>query len=278
MRQALENVMTKTVQKDKPHRVSVSDPDVTLGAKPMDKNEKDRSKSCPNVTSAADNDNSKVNGSDTETVHTSISNTDKDSSLKSKEAEKENSQPQQLPEETGLEADSTLKNVENENDAEPEKPNEEAVPAQDNQKDKDSQENVDKTIPAAAEAGTKKDDLDKSKRVSGQGMPRPRTPKSKKYHNIRAISTPQVNKTVMGDNVTFMSESVMDLSAITVLSPPSTINDPDSRRQTGTGDRNKDDTDAVSFRFKKGGKDLFDNLVSEGESQPSSAATKNGKV
>ena len=32
------------------------------------------------------------------------------------------------------------------------------------------------------------------------------------------------------------------------------------------------------LRFKKGGKDLFDNLVSEGASQPSSAATKNGKV
>ena len=187
---------------------------------------------------------------DTETVHTSISNTDKDSTLKTKYVEKENSKPQQLPEETESEADSTLKNVEN--DAEPEKPNEETVTAQDNQKDKDSQENVDKTIPAAAaEAGTKKDDLDKSKRVSGQGMPRPKTPKSKKYHNIRAISTPQVNKTVMGDNVTFMSESVMELSAITVLSPPSTINDPDSRRQTGTGVRNKDDTDAVSFRFKK---------------------------
>ena len=44
VRQALENVMTKTVQKDKPHRVSVSDPSVTLGAKPIDKNEKDRSR------------------------------------------------------------------------------------------------------------------------------------------------------------------------------------------------------------------------------------------
>ena len=107
-------------------------------------------------------------------------------------------------------------------------------------------------------------------------MARPKTPKSKKFHNLRAISTPQVNKTVMGDNVTFMSESVMDLSAITVLSPASTINDPDSRRQTGNGARssNKDDTDAVSFRFKKGGKDLFDNLMAKGESGPSSGAGK----
>merc|ERR1719362_2016004 len=176
------------------------------------------------------------------------------------------------------EADSTLKNVQNEKEVEQDKPSEEAdIIVQDNKKDRDSQEKVDKTIPTV-EAATKKDDLDKSKRVSGQGMPRPRTPeRKKKFHNIRAISTPQVNKTVMGDNVTFMSESVMDLSAITVLSPPSTINDPDSRRQTGTGVRNKDDTDAVSFRFKKGGKDLFDNLVLVSESQPSSAATKNGK-
>jgi len=248
-------------------------------------NEKDRTKSCPNVTTTGptNHDDGKVKGStdtipndDTETVHTSVSNKDKDSTLKSNEVEKENSQPQQLPEETESEADSTLKNVENENEVEQDKPIEEAdIIVQDNQKDKDSQEKVDKTIPTV-EAATKKDDLDKSKRVSGQGMPRPRTPeRKKKFHNIRAISTPQVNKTVMGDNVTFMSESVMDLSAITVLSPPSTINDPDSRRQTGTGARNKDDTDAVSFRFKKGGKDLFDNLVSE--SQPSSGETKNGK-
>jgi len=75
-------------------------------------------------------------------------------------------------------------------------------------------------------------DHDKSKRVSGQGMPRPKTPprNKKKLYNARAISTPQVNKTVLGENVTFLGESVMELSAITVLSPASTVSDPDSRR------------------------------------------------
>jgi len=116
-------------------------------------------------------------------------------------------------------------------------------------------------------------ELDKSKRVSGQGMARPKTPtKTKKFHNLRAISTPQVNKTVLGENVTFLGESVMDLSAITVLSPPSSLNDPDSRRTSSnmTKTTNKDDTDAVSFRFKKGGRDLFEKLVSN-DKQPTSS-------
>jgi len=106
-------------------------------------------------------------------------------------------------------------------------------------------------------------DLDKSKRVSGQGMERQKqikTPRSRRVHNVRAISTPQVNKTVLGDNVTFLGESGLDLSAITVLSPPSVVSDPDSRRGS-TSARNKDDTDAVSFRFRKGGKDMFEELV-----------------
>ena len=56
-----------------------------------------------------------------------------------------------------------------------------------------NKENIDKAAEAnkEVEADTEKDH-DKSKRVSGQGMPRPRTPKSKKFHNVRAISTPQV--------------------------------------------------------------------------------------
>ena len=283
VRQALENVMSKTAQKENRQRKSVSDQDLSLGAKPLvDENEKDRSKSCPNVTT--DNDSSKAKGSETEisqtgdveTENTSVNKTDKDSTLKSKEVEKEKSRLEEEEEQT--EADSTLKNIVNEKDAEKEKPSEETVTTQDN--DNNSQEKVDEVTPDAEEAATKKDDLDKSKRVSGQGMARPKTPKSKKFHNLRAISTPQVNKTVMGDNVTFMSESVMDLSAITVLSPASTISDPDSRRQTGTGVRsgNKDDTDAVSFRFKKGGKDLFDNLVAAEESETSSGASKTGEL
>ena len=36
-------------------------------------------------------------------------------------------------------------------------------------------------------------ELDKSKRISGQGMPRqPKTPRSRRYFSTRAISTPQV--------------------------------------------------------------------------------------
>ena len=115
------------------------------------------------------------------------------------------------------------------------------------------------------QAATK--DHDKSKRVSGQGMERQKhikTPRSRRVHNVRAISTPQVNKTVMGDHVTFLGESALDLSAITVLSPPSVVSDPDSRRGS-TSARNKDDTDAVSFRFRKGGKDMFQELVDVGE-------------
>eukprot|EP00092_Neocalanus_flemingeri_P019653 GFUD01021285.1.p1 GENE.GFUD01021285.1~~GFUD01021285.1.p1 ORF type:complete len:1759 (-),score=675.16 GFUD01021285.1:47-5323(-) len=110
-------------------------------------------------------------------------------------------------------------------------------------------------------------DPNKSKRISGQGMERQKqhkTPRSKRTHNVRAISTPQVNKTVLGDNVTFLGESVLDLSCITVLSPPSALNDPDSRRGS-TSTKNKDDTDAVSFRFRKGGKDLFEELVEDGQ-------------
>merc|ERR1712029_132611 len=118
-------------------------------------------------------------------------------------------------------------------------------------------------------------DHDKSKRVSGQGMPRPKTPprNKKKLYNARAISTPQVNKTVLGENVTFLGESVMELSAITVLSPASTVSDPDSRR--GSQSRAKDDTDAVSFRFKKGGRDLFDKLVDAEDN--AKQAQENGK-
>ena len=101
------------------------------------------------------------------------------------------------------------------------------------------------------------DELDKSKRVSGQGMPRPKSPKARKFLGLRAISTPQASKTILGDNVTFQQdESSMDLSSITVLSPQSSITSVSQARP-----RNKDDTDAVSFRFKRGGKDLFDDLV-----------------
>ena len=131
--------MTKTAQKENRQRKSVSDQDLSLGAKPLeDENEKDRSKSCPNVTTG--NDNSKVRGSeteisqtgDTETENASVNNTEKDSTLKSKEVEKEKSQLVQ--EEEGTEADSTLKTIVNDKEAEKEKPSEETVTNQDNDK------------------------------------------------------------------------------------------------------------------------------------------------
>ena len=74
----------------------------------------------------------------------------------------------------------------------------------------------------------------------------------------------------------------MNMSAITVLSPPSSINDPDSRRSSSqVQTRNKDDTDAVSFRFKKGSKDLFDKLVENNEAAAAAIVTEpasNGKI
>ena len=121
-------------------------------------------------------------------------------------------------------------------------------------------ENDDENDPGEDDA--EQDDHDKSKRVSGQGMPRPRTPRARRAHNVRAISTPQASKTVLGDNVTFrQDESSLDLSAITVLSPQSSINVPVSRRGSESQAGTKDDTDAVSFRFKRGGRDMFDKLV-----------------
>jgi len=133
-------------------------------------------------------------------------------------------------------------------------------------RDKNDEINQDEDIPES--------ENDKSKRVSGQGMPRPKTPprNKKKLYNARAISTPQVNKTVLGENVTFLGESVMELSAITVLSPASTVSDPDSRR--GSQSRARDDTDAVSFRFKKGGRDLFDKLVDSDENGQSGSGKR----
>ena len=264
VRQALENAMTKSVQKEKPDRCSVSNPDVSIGVEPLsDNNERDKSKSCPKIIcEGPKNDDNLAKGSEKASV--SNDEHDEETTLKSKDVEIEKSR-EQLSDVDGGEAsgsDSTQKNIEPEKEKdENKKPDEESTIAKEDTMGENNVENVEK--PLQADKKDKNDELDKSKRVSGQGMPRPMTPKSKKFHNIRAISTPQVNKTVMGDNVTFMSESAMDLSAITVLSPPSTLNDPDSRRQTGTGVRNtnNDDTDAVSFRFKKGGKDLFDNLV-----------------
>ena len=52
--------------------------------------------------------------------------------------------------------------------------------------------NKPKEVPDNVEVNA--DDLNKSKRISGQGMPRNfRTPKTRRLNQLRAISTPQVN-------------------------------------------------------------------------------------
>lgn len=125
---------------------------------------------------------------------------------------------------------------------------------------------------------TEVEEQNTSKRVSGQGIQRQKenkTPRSRKFHNIRAISTPQANKADLASNVTF-TEGSLDvsgisgytvLSGITVLSPP-TIRDTSASRRSSRN-KDKDDTaatDAVSFKFKKGNKDnKFEKLVVNGE-------------
>ena len=55
-----------------------------------------------------------------------------------------------------------------------------------------SDTNKPKVVPDNVEVNA--DDLNKSKRISGQGMPRNfRTPKTRRLNQLRAISTPQVN-------------------------------------------------------------------------------------
>jgi len=113
--------------------------------------------------------------------------------------------------------------------------------------------------------------LNKSKRVSGQGVERQKEnrtppPKTKKFHNIRAVSTPQANKTMMASNVTLAIDESLELSRITVLSPPSIVNGEVSKRSSRSGAQSKkDDTDAVSFRFRRGSKDMFEELVEVGK-------------
>ena len=140
------------------------------------------------------------------------------------------------------------------------------------EKDSSDTDATDKTV--AVEDAADKDAAEKGageeeapdKRVSGQGMERQkenRTPRSRKFHNVRAISTPAHNKTVLAGNVTFMHESALELSCITVLSPPSAVGVEVTRRPAAAADRT-DRTDAVSFRFRRGSKDMFEDLVDEG--------------
>ena len=67
---------------------------------------------------------------------------------------------------------------------------------------------------------------------------------------------PQANKTVLATDVTFAgnvtSASDLELSRITVLSPPSALHGEEGRSRTSRSSRSKgepaDETDAVSFR------------------------------
>merc|ERR1740123_2076236 len=123
--------------------------------------------------------------------------------------------------------------------------------------------------------------MNKSKRVSGQGMERQkenRTPRSKtkRFHNIRAVSTPQANKTVLASNVTLAINETLELSSITVLSPPSTVAGEVTKRPSRiSADSKKDDTDAVSFRFRRGSKDMFEELVENNKESVKDRKRKN---
>merc|ERR1740123_704707 len=125
--------------------------------------------------------------------------------------------------------------------------------------------------------------MNKSKRVSGQGMERQkenRTPRSKtkRFHNIRAVSTPQANKTVLASNVTLAINETLELSSITVLSPPSTVAGEVTKRPSrSSGDSKKDDTDAVSFRFRRGSKDMFEELVENNKESVKDRKRKNAE-
>jgi len=111
------------------------------------------------------------------------------------------------------------------------------------------------------------DEANKSKRISGQGMPRrPKTPKARKHHQLRAVSTPQVNKTMIASNLTFNNESIGDLSSITVLSPPSSIASREQSREP--------DADSSSFRFNARSKDAFDAMVGTNSRQARSSGGK----
>jgi len=101
-------------------------------------------------------------------------------------------------------------------------------------------------------------EVNKSKRISGKGMPRQvKTPKTREFHNRRAVSTPQVNKTMIAGNLTFQNET-MDISSITVLSPASSIG---ASRDTDTPQ------DTSSFRFNHRSKDAFDVMVDGGNKE-----------
>merc|ERR1719474_2593453 len=135
----------------------------------------------------------------------------------------------------------------------------------------------------AAIAEEEEEGLNKSKRVSGQGMERQKEnrtppPKTKKFHNIRAVSTPQANKTMMASNVTLAIDESLELSRITVLSPPSIVNGEVSKRlsRSGGAQSKKDDTDAVSFRFRRGSKDKFEELVEVGKTYKEVGKTNKG--
>ena len=299
VRQALENAMTKSVQKEKPRNKNTSSlPDQDSSSTPVDKT-KDKTV----VEHAVEDDNS----NDKDETRNNGKETD-DKTITNEPAVETNEVEAGVNGEATNDDDEVDENVTNDKHADHEKSKRrvsgqgmsrlktgvaEDVGNDDDQMaggvDHDKSKRVSGQGMPRKKLGVNEDkeaddDHDKRRRVSGQGTTNPKTPppKTKKFHNLRAISTPQVNKTVLGENVTFLGESIMNMSAITVLSPPSSINDPDSRRSSSqVQTRNKDDTDAVSFRFKKGSKDLFDKLVENNEAAAAAIVTEpasNGKI
>merc|ERR1719204_2641566 len=82
----------------------------------------------------------------------------------------------------------------------------------------------------------------------------------------------------MASNVTLAINESLELSRITVLSPPSIVNGEVSKRTSRSGAQNKkDDTDAVSFRFRRGSKDMFEELVEVGKTNKEAPKEKTNK-
>merc|ERR1719471_1835989 len=111
------------------------------------------------------------------------------------------------------------------------------------------------------------------------------TPLAKKLarNQLRAISTPNRNESVsLGRNVTFLEKSG-DLSAIPILSPPS-----ETRKKRGSSKgrpqeehvrvypekRRANDVSSCSFRFRRGKKDNFDDLLDAGSPSSKKATGK----
>ena len=299
MRQALENAMTKSVQKEKPRNKNTSSlPDQDSSSTLVDKTkDKTVAEHAVEVDNSNDKDETRNNGKETDdktiTNEPTVESNEVEAGVNGEETNDDDEVDENGTNDKQADHEKSKRRVSGQGMSRLKTGVAEDVGNDDDQMaggvDHDKSKRVSGQGMPRKKLGVNEDkeaddDHDKRRRASGQGTAKPKTPppKTKKFHNLRAISTPQVNKTVLGENVTFLGESIMNMSAITVLSPPSSINDPDSRRSSSqVQTRNKDDTDAVSFRFKKGSKDLFDKLVENNEAAAAAIVTEpasNGKI